>query len=277
VKAPTRALIVEDIPTWVYTLDRAARRAGASEVVVCPNLDTVRNALRKARFDVAILDVGLDPNDDLNADGVNALEAIRAVDGGSTRCVLVTGWQGGDLLDLHADAQQRFGVDWAYMKDKYEGHAVIAKLTELLEQAPERRLSQATPMANLSADITINHFEGQLIDSLSPTGGVKTISAVASRLLSAAIPLVALRPDMPIEKGADGVWTGLYWSRALSTAVAVGLGPSEWPEDKSNLPTDLVRLSLNGAAPDLIESVRERNIRGRLWELPGLDRDTFPG
>jgi CheY-like chemotaxis protein len=278
VKAPTRALIVEDIQTWAYTLDRAARRAGASEVVVCSDLDMVREALRKARFDVAILDVGLDPDDDLNSDGVNALEAIRAVDGGSTRCVLVTGWQGGDLLDLHADAQQRFGVDWAYMKDKYEAHAVIAKLTELLEQALDRRLSQGTPMANLSADAAPLHFEDQLIGGLSPTGGVKTLYALASRLLSAAIPLVAISPDAPMEKGADGVWTGMYWSRSLSTAVAVALGPaSGWQEDESIVPTNLVRLLSDGVAPDLIESVRERNIRGRLWELPGIDRDGFPG
>jgi CheY-like chemotaxis protein len=139
VKAPTRALIVEDIETWVYTLDRAARRAGASEVVVCENLQAVKDALRKARFDVAILDVGLDPDDDLNSDGIKALEAIREKDGGSTRCVMITGWQGGDVLDLQADAQHRLGMDWAYMKDKYEAHTVIVKLSELLEQAPERR------------------------------------------------------------------------------------------------------------------------------------------
>jgi CheY-like chemotaxis protein len=278
VKAPTRALIVEDIDTWAYTLGRAARRAGASEVVVCTNLDAVKEALRRARFDVAILDVGLDPDDDLNADGVNALEAIRAVDGGSTRCVLVTGWQGGDLLDLHADAQQRFGVDWAYMKTKYEAHAVITKLGELLEQAPERRLSQGTPMANLSADVAPIDFEGQLIGGLSPSGGVKTIYALASRLLTSAIPLVAMRPETPMEKGPGGVWTGLYWSRALSTAVAVGLGPaSGWEEDESSLSPDLVRLLPDSAAPDLIESLRERNVRGRLWEFPGLDRDEFPG
>ena len=76
-KAPTRALVVEDIEAWVYILDRAARRAGASEVVVCQNLQMVRDALRSARFDVAILDIGLDPDDDLNSDGIKALEAIR--------------------------------------------------------------------------------------------------------------------------------------------------------------------------------------------------------
>lgn len=53
---------------------------------------------------MAILDVGLDPDDDLNSDGFKALEASHEIDIGSTRCVLVTGWQGGDLLDLHAGA-----------------------------------------------------------------------------------------------------------------------------------------------------------------------------
>ena len=48
-KAPTRALIVEDHDTWVSILDRAARRAGASEVVACEDLPAVKEALRRAR------------------------------------------------------------------------------------------------------------------------------------------------------------------------------------------------------------------------------------
>jgi ActR/RegA family two-component response regulator len=278
VKAPTRALIVEDIDTWRYTLDRAARRAGASEVVVCENLQSVKDALRSARFDVAILDVGLDPDDDLNSDGIRALEAIREVDGGGTRCVLVTGWQGGDRMDMQARTQQKHGVDWAYMKEKYEAHTVIAKLTELLDQAAERRLSQTTPMANLCAKVQPWQFEGQLISALSPTGGMPTLYSLVSRLLASAIPLVAEHPDEPMERGPDGLWVGVYWSRALATAVAVGLGPAAgWPGDESSLPEDLVRLLPSDIVPDLTERVRERNIQGRLWELPGLDRGKFPG
>ncbi len=276
-KAPTRALVVEDIEAWVYILDRAARRAGASEVVVCENLQMVKDALRSARFDVAILDVGLDPDDDLNSDGIKALEAIREADGGGTRCVLVTGWQG-DRMNLQADAQQKFGVDWAYMKEKYEAHVVIAKLTELLEQAPAWRLSQTTPMANLCASVEPYHFEAQLLGALSPKGGVQTLYSLVSRLLSSAIPVVAMHPAMPMEKGADRIWIGVYWSRALATAIAVSLAPADrWQSDESRVPTDLGRLLSAGVVPDLIESVRERNVQGWLWELPGLNRDKFPG
>lgn len=279
-KAPTRALIVEDIPNWVYTLDRAARRAGASEVVVCSSLQAVTEALRKSRFDIAILDIGLDPDDDTNSDGIKVLEAIRKMDGESTRCVLVTGWQGGDRMDLQAMAQRTFGVDWAYMKEKYEAHTVIVKLTELLEQAPELRLSQMTPLENLGGDVAPLHFQDQLLGGLFPTGGVKTLSGLAARLLGSAVPLVAMRPEMPMEKGADGVWSGMYWSRALSTAVAVGLAAAnatEKPGDESTLPSDLIDLLPDGMEPDLIASVRERDVQGRLWELPGISRNTFPG
>ncbi len=276
-KAPTRALVVEDIEAWVYILDRAARRAGASEVVVCANLQMVKDALRSARFDVAILDVGLDPDDDLNSDGIKALEAIREIDDGGTRCVLVTGWQG-DRMNLQAEAHQKFGVDWAYMKERYEAHAVIAKLTELLEQAPARRLSQTTPMASLCAGVEPYRFEAQLLESLSPHGGVQTLYSLVSRLLTSAIPVIARYPAKPMEQGPDGLWIGVYWSRALATPVAVGLGPATgWQGDESKVPIDLVRLLPAGVGPDLIESVRERNVQGRLWELPGLDRDNFPG
>jgi CheY-like chemotaxis protein len=275
VKAPTRALIVEDIENWQYTLERAARRAGASEVVVCEDLETVKDALRKARFDVALLDVGLDPDDDLNVDGIKVLEAIRAIDGKGTQCILVTGWSG-DRLDLQAQAQQKYGIDWAYMKEKYDARTVIAKLNELLEQAPKRRLEQATPMANLGAKVEPFRFEGQLIGGLSPNGGVQTLYALAARLLASATPIVAMRPETPMEQGPNGVWLGVYWSRALAAAVAVGLARvADWEGDGGNVPSDLARLLSAGVTADLIESTRERNIQGRLWELPGVDRNRF--
>lgn len=275
-KAPTRALIVEDIDSWAYTLDRAARRAGASEVVVCENVPMVREALRRARFDVAILDVGLDPDDDLNADGVKALEAIREIDGLTTRCILVTGWQG-DRMNLQAGVQQKFGIDWAYMKERYEAHAVIDKLTELLEKAPARRLSQKTPMENLCADVEPFLFEDKLVSALRPDGGMQTLYGLVSQLLSSAIPAVAMRPEAPMAKHAHGVWIGLYWSRALTSAVAVGLAPAAAWREESTVPDELARLLPPDVVPDLIEDVRELNVHGKLWELPGLARDEFPG
>lgn len=276
-RAPTRALIVEDVEEWSYTLSRAARRAGVSEVVVCENLPAVHDALRKARFDVAILDVGLDPYDEVNSDGIKALEAIREIDDGGTRCVLVTGWQGGDRMALQAEAEQRFGIDFAYMKEKYEARVVIAKLTELLEDATARRLSSTTPMENLGAKMEAWQFQGELIGTLSPSGGVQTLYSLVSRVVSSAVPVVAMHPTAPMGKGPDGVWTGVYWSRALAAAVAVSLGPiSAWEKEDSSVPSDLGRLLPTGALPDLIEDIRERNIQGRLWELPWLERDKFP-
>jgi ActR/RegA family two-component response regulator len=273
-----RALVVEDIESWVFTLSRAARRAGASEIVVCENLEGVKEALRLARFDIAILDVGLDPNNDVNADGIAALEMIRKIDGDGTRCVLVTGWQGGDRLDLQSTAQQRFGIDWAYMKEKYEAHAVIAKLTELLEQAATLRLSRTTPMQNLGASMDVFHFENQLVRAISPNGGVQTLYTAVSRLLNSAIPLLAQNPDKPMEQGPDGVLVGLYWSRALATAVAVGLASAnDRRNDEDDPPVNVGRSVPTGVTPDLIERVQERNVLGWMWELPGLDRDKFPG
>lgn len=275
--APTRALVVEDVESWVNILSRAARRAGVSEIVACENLQAVEEALRRARFDVAILDVGLDPDDDLNADGVMALEAIRKADQLGTPCILVTGWQG-DRLNLQADAQQKYGVDWAYMKEKYEAHAVIDKLAELLQEAPARRLSQITPMQNLCADMEPWRFEDLLLKSLIPSGGVQTLYSLVSRLLSSATPVIAMRPTMPMEQGPDGAWGGVYWSRALATGVAVGLAPAAGrARGENGIPRHLARLLPASVSPDLIESVRERNVQGRLWELPGLDRDNFPG
>lgn len=210
-RAPTRALIVEDIEAWVVILERTARRAGASEVIVCGSLDEVREALRVARFDIAILDIGLDPDDDENADGVKALEMIRETDGMGTRCILVTGWQ--DRMDLQAAAQQKHGVDWAYMKERYEPRAVIAKLTELLEQAPERRVSATPPMTNLAAAVTPFEFEDRLIRALSPTGGVQT--------LYSGFPALEFRDPARVARDPAGL------SPAIVRGIEETVGPSE--------------------------------------------------
>ena len=196
-----------------------------SEVVVCDDLQMVRDALRSARFDVAILDIGLDPHNDVNSDGVKALETIREMDGGGTRCILVTGWQGGDRMSLQAEAQQKFGVDWAYMKEKYEAHDVIAKLTELLEQAPERRLSNTTPMANLSASMEPYKFQDQLLEALEPRSGVQTLYSLAFRVLSSAIPIVAMNPRMPMEKGPSGACIGVVLEPGIGHGDSRGPGP----------------------------------------------------
>jgi len=276
-KAPTRALVVEDVVSWVGILTRAARRAGVSEVVTCENLQGARDALRVARFDVAILDIGLDEADDLNADGIRVLETIREVDRGSTRCVLVTGWQGGDRLAVQSEAQDKYGVDWAFMKEKYDSHALIAKLTGLLELAAASRLDR-TPMENLEADMEPFLFQDRLLKTLSPHGGVQTVITLVSRLLGAAIPVIAKHPAHPMETGHDGITAGLYWSRALAAAVAVGLAPAAaWPDDMSVVPESVLRLWPDRVEPELLDSTRERNIQGRLWEFPGIDRDEFPG
>ena len=43
-----KGLVVDTVESWIYTLSRAARRAGASEIVVCENLHAVENATKRA-------------------------------------------------------------------------------------------------------------------------------------------------------------------------------------------------------------------------------------
>jgi hypothetical protein len=99
-----------------------------------------------------------------------------------------------------------------------------------------------------------------------------------SRLLSTSIPIIARQPAMPLENGPDGACAGVYWSRALATAVGVDLAPATTrTDDEATVPAGLARQLPPDVTPDLIEKVRERNVVGRLWELPGLDRNAFPG
>ena len=123
-----------------------------------------------------------------------------------------------------------------------------------------------------------SRFESQLHEAISPAGGVSTLYTAVSRLASSAIPLVAMDPYSPMKAGPDGVSVGVYWSRSLATAVAIGLAAAD-----SRLPggkdpaLHLEPILSTDTAPDLIEHVKERNVLGWLWELPGVARDMFAG
>lgn len=281
-RAPTRALIVEDIDSWVYILDRAARYAGASEVVACQELQDLDNALRNGRFDVALIDIGLDPHDQINDDGVGAIARIRAADGDHTRCVLVTGWQGGDRMDLQARVQKQYGVEWAYMKENYDARTVIAKLSELLDR-PARPAPPAMALSQLRADVDPHRFEAELIAELAPAGGVQTLFTLTSRLLGQTLPLVPRPAGDPLTRRATGGVVGTYWSRALSAPVAVNLVPVEQaPDDRKGADHTPYLEALAGdlglnAEPILLERVRERNLVGLLYELPQGSRDDYRG
>jgi hypothetical protein len=95
--------------------------------------------------------------------------------------------------------------------------------------------------------------------------------------VSSAILVIAMNPAKPMEQGPSGTSIGVYWSRTLPAAIAVGLAPVDgWQDEESTVPPDLRRLLPAAVTPDFIESARERNIEGRVWELPHLDRDSFP-
>jgi len=135
---------------------------------------------------------------------------------------------------------------------------------------------QTTPMENLCAGMEAWRFEGEMVGALSPKDGMKTLYSVVSRLLSNAIPLTARDPAMPMEKGPGGVLVGVYWSRALSTAVAVALAPASGWQDDNTTPPDLRHLMPGTVVPELIDSARERNVEGWLFELPQLSIEQFP-
>ena len=109
------------------------------------------------------------------------------------------------------------------MKEKYDARSVIAKLTELLEGSPARRLSQATPMANLGGNAQPSRSKASCSTRSPQTAGSRPSTRWRRGSSAPVLPLLAEEPALPMEKGNDGVYVGVYWSRTLSAAVAVGL------------------------------------------------------
>ena len=82
-------------------------------------------------------------------------------------------------------------------------------------------------MANLGAShASRSALKAQLLDALYPSGGSPDPLLAGARRLRSVMPLLAEQAARPMERGPDGVCVGVYWSRALSAAVAVGLAPA---------------------------------------------------
>ncbi len=179
-------------------------------------------------------------------------------------------------MSLQAEAHLDHGVDFAFMKEKYDAPVVTAKLTELLAKAPDRRRGQGTAMESLSAGIDPPFaFEHWMLDALSPAGGIRTVYTLVNRLLRDVTPAIAKQPNPPLEKGTDGVCTGVFWSRALGCAVGVGLAPTDVWNGSAALPAGLAGMLRGEVMPDRITEAHERNLAGRVYEMPGIERDQF--
>lgn len=100
-------LIVEDEEEWQDVYSRYAAKLGIFTIHLAEDLATAESLIDVMPFAVAFIDIGLNPNDDQNVDGLLVMEKIRSVDE-ATSIVVVTGRPGRDETPTARAALKRF-------------------------------------------------------------------------------------------------------------------------------------------------------------------------
>lgn len=246
-------LIVEDSESWQRNLSAYVKKAGG-EPVVAANLGAVQDEVRKRCFDVAIVDLGLDPENDENRDGYRAVQKIRGYGRGihgfcdGTAIVVVTAHYNAD------EAKKSLkGMD----VDEFLGKATATEeeYVKWIKSAFDKRRSVrgklfddivevARPPLAVSRD-----WERQLEDLFKFPEGRPGISGLLRKLLLDYVPIVHNQsPPMPCIDLKKGVLAINSWSRG------------------TGFPT----LALTGRASSIEECSREVFAGGSIAGLTGV-------
>ena len=218
-------LLVEDEPRWSEIYERAVRRVGFESVRAVTTFADAEQAVDAMRFAVAVVDIGLQVDDDRNVDGLRVMEKIRSV-GDRTSIIVVTGRSGRDVLPIVRDAIK-----------KYDAHDTVAKSTlvpaELrdlvasgLREYEQGSASDRDPLfAALRGDTDQAMWDDRVLRGTAIRGGSAKLYSLVEALFAPFLPLIPGQPRGV--QMADGVAAGVFWSRGTGQPVAACFGTAD--------------------------------------------------
>jgi ActR/RegA family two-component response regulator len=214
-------LIADGTTEWCDIYERAAAKVGFNKVKVANNLSDAVALIDEVQFSVALLEIGLDIDDDRDLAGLLVMEKIRAA-GDETNIVIVTGWRGRDVLPIVRDAIK-----------KYQAYDVLSKATifpkDLVDimdsgQRDFETAKAAAPTAAhlvLSANMPLETWNARILTVADVTGGVKGLHDFVDQLLAPFLPIAASRnEETEILDSSTNVIFGRCWSRPIGRAIA---------------------------------------------------------
>lgn len=218
-------LIVEDDEEWSDAYVRAVDDLDEHHTVsIATNLASAERLIETTRFAVAIVDVGLDINDDRNIDGLRVMERLHAT-ADKTSIVVVTGRSGQDVLPITRDAIIEYGAYDTVAK----GSVALEDITKLLDGGlkAHRKVAAAGRIAAheaLRGNAEAMNWDHRLMQATNFKGTASGFYGFLDQLFGEYLPVVAGHPVGLPDAGlpADLV-CGDYWSRSIASAVAVCL------------------------------------------------------
>jgi len=260
-----KVLIVDDERSWREFYEDELRQMGVGVVRSAKNLMEAQAAVESMRFAVAVVDVGLDENDDRNVDGLQVMQRIRDA-GDQTSIIVVTGRSGRDVLPIVRDSMKRYGALDAVAK----GTLLPAELRKLVESgietfddaiANERRLVYDAVRGDLPQAL----WDDKIMRGVGIDGGAVGLYAALETLFRPFVPLLAGQP-----KGVqilDDVACGVFWSRGIGRPIVGCFGEGKRIHESMEQARSSGMLLGSYRVGELVKEYRSRSNQGAVYVL----------
>ena len=212
-----RALIAEDMAYW----QKIFRRSMEKEGFICDvaaNLAEARELLPANCYTAALLDIRLDELDDNNEEGLLILSELATRDP-ETAVLIVTGH---GTVKIAREAYKRYNAVDIYEKKEFDPKVFTEVAAELVsvhgKRKKEKSIDYIFPLKKvIFADYQLEH---DLLRILKPKGG--NLRDPFNKFLMPFFPLLPHKSHHGLQQLDDG-FAGVFWSRALGTAVHISL------------------------------------------------------
>jgi CheY-like chemotaxis protein len=219
-------LIVDDEAVWRDIYTDSVRKLGIDSIRAVDSLAEAKHTIDCMKFAVAIVDIGLDKNDETNVDGLSVMAKLRSVGDDDTSVIVITGRTGSDVIDVVSTSIQKYGAAATFAKGKLKPELLQSSVERALQAHREKSAIDRIPVYSV-----LLHGDNQMVwdysmmQVLGIEGGAHIFYDFLETLLKGYLPLLSSENDNIMATDLhDGIAHGAFWSRALGQAIVVSLG-----------------------------------------------------
>jgi CheY-like chemotaxis protein len=258
-------LIVEDDPEWRGIYERAVTEDRPHlTVTVAKDLPSAERMIEAAEFAVAFVDIGLDLENDRNVDGLRVMEMIRAA-GDKTSIVVVTGRVAQDVVAVISESLQEHKAYRAVGKRDIDPDEIRSLLDGGLEAYRKATVPERLDARDaLRGTADPNQWDYGVRKAVGFQGDVGVFYDFLSELVGPYMPLLPKDDGLRVDQ-ERGLVHGVYWSRAIASAVGILFAASDrFDEAKAAL-----------AGDEVIHELEGHGVRGVVTRESTLRREEF--
>jgi CheY-like chemotaxis protein len=274
-KTARSALIVDDEHRWRQFYEDEVRLVGVNTVRAAKDLADAVREIESMRFTVALVDVGLEEDNDRNIDGLQVMEKIRKA-GDQTSIIVVTGRSGPDVLSIVRDSIRKYNALDTIPKASLEPEnleALVGSGISLYEKATAASNERSSLFDALHGDLEGVVWDDRIMRGINTEGGVAALYAIAEGLFAPFLPLM---PGTPCGVNLrQNLACGAFWSRGVGEPVLGCFGSEKHIQTLAMQAKKENKLFGSYNVGDLLHEHRHRSMKGVVYLLKGFARTDF--